>query len=711
MMKMRIVASFLLVVAMLSSCVNEELSTAPRLSVVGNQLVNEQGDTVQLRGISFGWHNWYSRFYNRESVKLHKEQWNADVVRIAIGVSPEDGFLNEPEKGYEAAYALIDAAIAEGIYVIVDWHCNLIHLEESKEFFTTVAHKYRGSSNVMYELFNSPVTYLWSDIKSYSEELISAIRKIDSEAIIIVNTPQWNQDLDIVARSPIEGYDNLMYSLHFYAASHGEELRTRVEEAYQSGLPIFVSSCGAMQANGDAPIDNDEWTKWIDWLDERMISWVAWSVSDKPKVCSFYLNTVSNAGSSEDGYLRRWGRMIRDELNRKKKDLFIRVVSDNHYIFRKGEALRFEIEMRANKPDRGTLTMNLLTDLDANVVATRTLEYDMKEGDVEIKEVVFEPLAAGVYVAELRSGNRLVWHLNIVVSPEDIMTAQTAEPDFKAFWDDALAELATVDPNVELTLDEEGVSHNLYSYTMNSVGGEIIRGYISFPKDTTRVYPVMLNYLSAYESSWKPNIWVGGDQIEMVVSLRGQGHNKSANTYGGYIDYGFQSKEDFYFRSAFLDAIQALNYASSLPCVDPERIFVQGGSQGGAVCFVLAALDDRVRAAAAAVPNMCDYVNQFKLASWPANVYGYTAYKLGDSQDKMYRRLSYFDMINMAPMIKCPFFLFIGLQDDICPARCCLSAYNLIKTEKKLFLNSLGGHGVDSYERDKARTEFFDRYR
>ncbi|MDR2145724.1 MAG: glycoside hydrolase family 5 protein, partial [Tannerella sp.] len=233
------------------------------LSVEGLSLVNEKGQPVILRGVSFGWHNWWPRFYNANTVAWLKEDWKADVVRAAMGVGPEDDYIKNPEHTLKLLYTVVDAAIENDMYVIVDWHSHRIHLEEAKDFFKQVAGKYKDYPNIIYEIFNEPVRDSWDDVKAYSEEVIKTIREIDGKNIILVGSPHWDQDIDIAAADPIKGYDNLMYSLHFYAATHKQYLRDKANVALQKGLPLFVSEYGGMEASGNGPIDKESWQEWL----------------------------------------------------------------------------------------------------------------------------------------------------------------------------------------------------------------------------------------------------------------------------------------------------------------------------------------------------------------------------------------------------------------------------------------------------------------
>jgi endoglucanase len=287
-----------------------------KLSVKGTKLINEAGETVMLRGMSFGWHNWWPRFYNIEAVSwLHKD-WGCNVVRAAMGVEPQGAYLTNPEFAEEKVMAVIDGAIAAGIYVIVDWHSHHIKLNEAKAFFTKMASKYGQYPNVIWEIYNEPEREEWKDVKAYSEELIKTIRAIDPDNIILVGTPHWDQDIHLAAADPIIGATNIMYTMHFYAATHKQFLRDRCDEALKKGIPIFVSESAGMEATGNGPLNLEEWNTWINWMEERNISWVTWSVSDKDETCSVLQKSASSTGNWKESDLKESGKLSREFIRK-----------------------------------------------------------------------------------------------------------------------------------------------------------------------------------------------------------------------------------------------------------------------------------------------------------------------------------------------------------------------------------------------------------
>lgn len=296
--------------------IKESLSA---LAVQGTQLVNSKGEKVILRGVSYGWHQFWPRFYNASTVAYLSQEWGAQVLRASMGVELKNGYLDNPQHGIDCVQKVVDAAIEKGVYAIIDWHSYGIRQEEAKEFFTQMATRYKGIPNVIYEIFNEPVEDSWEQVKTYAIEVIKAIRAVEPDAVILVGCPHWDQDIHLAADDPIVGYRNIMYTVHFYANTHGKWLRDRSEYALKKGLPIFVSECAGMEASGDGPLNLEEWQKWLDWMQQHSISWIVWSVSDKDETCSMLYPSASSEGKWEDKDLKEWGRMVRDELKRSKE--------------------------------------------------------------------------------------------------------------------------------------------------------------------------------------------------------------------------------------------------------------------------------------------------------------------------------------------------------------------------------------------------------
>jgi len=282
-----------------------------QLQVKGSQLCDDKGTPIVLRGMSFGWHNFWPRFYNPGAVAWLAGDWNCSVVRAAMGVEPNGGYKEDTGGSVKKIRAVVDGAIKSGIYVIIDWHSHNINLAEAKTFFAQMAGEYGKYPNVIYELFNEPDQESWNDVKSYATEVIRVIRKHDPDNIILVGNPHWDQDIHLVADDPLAGFENIMYTVHYYAATHKQELRDRCNYALNKGIPIFISESAGMEATGDGALNETEWQKWIGWAEQNKISWITWSVSDKDETCSVLYPGASSFGNWTDKDIKESGKKAR----------------------------------------------------------------------------------------------------------------------------------------------------------------------------------------------------------------------------------------------------------------------------------------------------------------------------------------------------------------------------------------------------------------
>lgn len=276
-----------------------------QLQVSGGGLADEQGSPVQLKGASSMWLNWDGADYatNREGLQFMRDEWGLEVFRIAMGITPEDAYLEDPDTNEAKVRTIVDNAIELGVYVIIDWHDHEAesHQSEAEAFFASMADAYGDTPNVLYEVYNEPTESSWSgDLKPYHEALVATIRQRDPDNLIILGTPNWSQYVDVAAQDPVAG-SNLLYTLHFYSCSHTGWLRDAGDAALQAGLALFVTEWGATDADGGTPenpgVCEAEAQAWHDWMNQNGISWTAWKLDGcNDSSCYFVDRDVSPAG-------------------------------------------------------------------------------------------------------------------------------------------------------------------------------------------------------------------------------------------------------------------------------------------------------------------------------------------------------------------------------------------------------------------------------
>jgi len=297
-----------------------------QLRVEGTKLLDASGRTIQLRGISSYGLQYAGKYANEDVLRWLRDDWNMQIWRAALYLG-EGGYILNPalkEKVVES----VEAALKLGIYVLIDWHVHLDqdpqqYQRQSIEFFEEMAERYGSYPNILYEICNEPngrhVTWT-GNVKPYAEALIPVIRKYDPNNVIIVGTPTWSQDVDIAALSPIQE-PNIMYTLHFYAGTHGQELRDKAQKAVDLGLPLFVTECGTSQATGGGGVYEEKFLEWLSFLKKHQISWINWSLTNKGEDSGLLVMNADRDGKGgwTDKQLSQSGKFIRKILRNEIK--------------------------------------------------------------------------------------------------------------------------------------------------------------------------------------------------------------------------------------------------------------------------------------------------------------------------------------------------------------------------------------------------------
>lgn len=299
------------------------VTTVPtgRLQVSGTKLTDESGNIIQLRGVSTHGISWFPDYVNYDAFATLRDDWGANVVRIAMYPEEYNGYLSGGDK--DSLKQIIDNGVNYatelGMYVIIDWHvlnyAPSRHTQEACDFFAEMASKYSGHDNVIYEICNEPVGADWnSDIKPYAETVIGTIRKYDDHALILVGTNTWSQDVDSVVGNTLDD-GNVMYVAHFYAGTHKENIRNKISTALNAGVPVFISECSICDASGNGGIDYASASEWLDFMNSNQLSFIAWSLSNKAETSALISSGCSAKSGWSDGDLSETGRWFKSAIS------------------------------------------------------------------------------------------------------------------------------------------------------------------------------------------------------------------------------------------------------------------------------------------------------------------------------------------------------------------------------------------------------------
>ena len=296
-------------------------SSGMLLHVEGIHLVDADGCRVRLRGVSTHGLSWYPQYVNREAFTQLRDEWGVNAVRLAMYTAESGGYLTDGDPA--ALEALVDkgAALCEalGLYYIIDWHIlsdnnPLDHAEEAGRFFARMSE--RHGNRAIYEICNEPngAEVTWPVVKAYAEKVIPVIRAHAPEALILCGTPTWSQDVDRVAADPLTD-SNLMYTLHFYAATHKEALRDKARAALNAGTPVFVSEFSICDASGNGALDYASADAWSALIDEYGLSYMMWNLANRDESSCLLRADCDKTSGWTDADLNDTGRWLKARLS------------------------------------------------------------------------------------------------------------------------------------------------------------------------------------------------------------------------------------------------------------------------------------------------------------------------------------------------------------------------------------------------------------
>ena len=296
-----------------------------QLQVIGTKLCNQFGNPIQLRGMSthgIQWYGWGSCL-TEASLNALASDWGADILRISLYVQ-EGGYETNPS-GYTAQVnTLIEEATERGMYALVDWHQldpgdPNYNLARAKTFFTAIANQHKNKNNIIYDICNEPNGVSWGTIKSYADQIIPVIRAIDNDAVILIGTHGWSsfgisdgRSAQDIVNNPVN-FPNIMYTFHFYAASHRDEYYNELNWG-SDRLPVFVTEFGTQEYTGDGPNDFTMSQRYIDLLRSKKISWTNWNFSDDFRTGAVWTTGTCSNGPWTTARLKPAGSWIRERM-------------------------------------------------------------------------------------------------------------------------------------------------------------------------------------------------------------------------------------------------------------------------------------------------------------------------------------------------------------------------------------------------------------
>lgn len=260
--------------------------------IYGSCLGVKDGSEVQIKGMSLYWSLLDNavEFWDADAINTMVKDMKIQVIRAAMATGNEDwsdgkykGFQSNPSQQKDLMNKVVQAAINNDIYVIIDWHSHVANTqtESAKQFFSEMAQKWGNYDNVIFEVFNEPTDQSWSTVKSYAEQIVPVIRQY-SDNLILVGNPSWDQNPQMAIGNQVSG-ENIAYTMHYYAMSHKSSGSgspgANALKAMNSGLSVFISEWGTGSADGGGYPGQSENDTWQTFVNNHKLSWANWSAS------------------------------------------------------------------------------------------------------------------------------------------------------------------------------------------------------------------------------------------------------------------------------------------------------------------------------------------------------------------------------------------------------------------------------------------------
>ena len=383
-------------------------------------------------------------------------------------------------------------------------------------------------------------------------------------------------------------------------------------------------------------------------------------------------------------------------------DLVPMMGREDHLFLEEGPvSFQLMMENRMNETVKGTMRITATSDF-GDVVLEQTDDIRIGAGGLREKTVEMGMLPPGFYRIQLSlegetESKQLTFAIG--VRPEEIISPLDRPDDFEDYWRRARRELDAVEPQFNLIRQDDLCTdtREVYLLEMRSLGNVLIRGWYMRPV-REGVYPAIL-HVQGYSSTMGPqSLYQGDDMVSLALNIRGHGNSRDDVDPGfpGYLQYRVDNKEEYIYRGAYMDCVRAVDFLYSRSEVDTSRVAVEGGSQGGALTFATAALDaGRINLCLPHVPFLSDFRDYFKVAGWPGNEFlSYFGEHPEIPEEVIYKNLSYIDIKNLAPWIKAPVRMAIGLMDQTCPPHINFAAYNQVRAQKEYIVYPEAGHGL-----------------
>jgi len=280
-----------------------------------------ESTNILVKGPSLYWSDGSGApFYNVDVVDWFVDNMQIGVIRAAMGIRYYNnegtqevnkpggvaGYYFNPDGQKSLMKKVVDAAISNDIYVIVDWHSHQAHNEtqSAKDFFVWMANQYKDVPNIIWEVYNEPTNGVGAgQVNTHAKTIVDALKAAGNNNLVLIGSPSWSTQPS-GQTSAWGASDNVAFTFHFYAGSHvansstsppGDGGGSSAQTTMNSGFPVFASEFGAVNANGNGGTNETSTNNWTKWMDDNKIGGCMWNASSLDEGSSFFASGTGTA--------------------------------------------------------------------------------------------------------------------------------------------------------------------------------------------------------------------------------------------------------------------------------------------------------------------------------------------------------------------------------------------------------------------------------
>ena len=395
--------------------------------------------------------------------------------------------------------------------------------------------------------------------------------------------------------------------------------------------------------------------------------------------------------------------------------LWLTVPDHADWLYKTGEKAKVEVSLyHYGMPQNVEVTYEIGPDM---MPATASGKVMLKEGRAVIDMGTLKtPGFLDLRLTATLSGHKFQHHVKAGFSPDQLKPYTKNPADFNDFWQKAIEKARKEVKSEKLVVSKKKVEEyctddtDMYLLKLKTDQQHSIYAYLSMPKPSPltsnpspQKYPVVLCPPGAGVKTIKEpmrNLYYARNGfIRLEMEIHGLNPEMTAEQFkeissafdheNGYLCNGLDDKDNYYMKHVYIACVRALDYLCSLPEWDGQNVFVQGGSQGGALSLITAGLDPRVRGCVANHPALSDMAGYLA-----GRAGGYPHYNRQHNMltPAKVETLSYYDVVNFARRITCPVYMTWGYNDNVCPPTTSYIVWNLINSPKESLITPVNEH-------------------